>query len=355
MKTQSTKIHHIVLVLIASLSLEIGYSQEGDKEARIRQFEGLPPEIQAELLNQVPRGRGPGLKTTEVPDPGAELKHGEGKVLDVENLPEEMTRLERVIGQADFLPAHFLLVGAQRSRPVCRIVLKEKHFGLLPGSGWGTGFMISPNLLLTNNHVIPTGEFSRDIVRAQFDYLQNIETGEINAGEFVEFDPATAFVTDERLDFTIVAVRPIQVVNPNVREYGGLGIEHLFTEDVAVGTGYGVIPLTRTRYFPKGGPVNIIQHPQGQPKQIAIHNNLIDSVHQDVIRYTTDTEPGSSGSPVLNNLWELVALHHSAGERVGGVWKNNEGIKIDSIIAHLEAMPDLPRVIQVELGINARE
>lgn len=30
-----------------------------------------------------------------------------------------------------------------------------------------------------------------------------------------------------------------------------------------------------------------------------------------VARYRADTEGGSSGSPVLNNEWNLVALHHA--------------------------------------------
>ena len=69
-----------------------------------------------------------------------------------------------------------------------------------------------------------------------------------------------------------------------------------------------------------------------------------------MIRYTADTEPGSSGSPVFNNTWKLIALHHSAGDQdpTTGQWVDNEGVRIDRIIEHIKAM--VPAVVQ-ELGL----
>ena len=80
--------------------------------------------------------------------------------------------------------------------------------------------------------------------------------------------------------------------------------------------------------------VNIIQHPRGRRKEIAIHNNQVIRVQDKVLHYRTDTEPGSSGSPVTNNDWQLVALHH-AGWKENEVQATNEGIKIPSIVADL--------------------
>ncbi len=51
------------------------------------------------------------------------------------------------------------------------------------------------------------------------------------------------------------------------------------------------------------------------------------------VRYTTDTEPGSSGSPCFNQNWELVALHHSGDPNWLPSW--NEGIPTDLILDHL--------------------
>jgi Trypsin-like peptidase domain/N-acetylmuramoyl-L-alanine amidase len=60
-----------------------------------------------------------------------------------------------------------------------------------------------------------------------------------------------------------------------------------------------------------GEPVNIIQHPKGRQKEIVIYNNRVQMISEDFIQYETDTEPGSSGSPIFNARWQLVGIHHS--------------------------------------------
>ena len=62
-------------------------------------------------------------------------------------------------------------------------------------------------------------------------------------------------------------------------------------------------------------------------------------VFDEFIHYSTDTEPGSSGSPVLSDAWEVVALHHAGVPGPGGKgYVANEGIRISSIVAHLGAL-----------------
>jgi V8-like Glu-specific endopeptidase len=65
--------------------------------------------------------------------------------------------------------------------------------------------------------------------------------------------------------------------------------------------------------------VTIIQHPSGGPKQIALNENRVTNIYRHYLQYTTDTLPGSSGSPVFNDDWKVVALHHA-----GGHLKTNE-------------------------------
>jgi V8-like Glu-specific endopeptidase len=50
------------------------------------------------------------------------------------------------------------------------------------------------------------------------------------------------------------------------------------------------------------------------------------------VDYEVDTEPGSSGSPVFNNRWELVALHSRAG-----TGQFNKGVAISAIADDLPA------------------
>jgi V8-like Glu-specific endopeptidase len=54
------------------------------------------------------------------------------------------------------------------------------------------------------------------------------------------------------------------------------------------------------------------------------------------LRYRNNTEPGSSGSPVFNFEWELVALHHG-GARGKEPVAYNQGIPAAQIRAHVEA------------------
>jgi hypothetical protein len=48
------------------------------------------------------------------------------------------------------------------------------------------------------------------------------------------------------------------------------------------------------------------------------------------VDYEVDTEPGSSGSPVFNNRWELVALHSRAGKG-----QFNQGVAVTAIVDDL--------------------
>ena len=111
----------------------------------------------------------------------------------------------------------------------------------------------------------------------------------------------------------------------------------------------------RAAELKRGSRLNIIQHPQGDSKRIAIRSNFYFDFHStaqepDRLRYLTDTEPGSSGSPVFGDDWRVVALHHAAvaipEEKYRGevIKYNNQGICMAAI------MMDLPSPISREIG-----
>jgi hypothetical protein len=109
--------------------------------------------------------------------------------------------------------------------------------------------------------------------------------------------------------------------------------------------------ITDASYFQRMS-LNIVQHPDGRPKEIAIHENFLEVLLPNHIRYTSDTEGGSSGSPVFDNRWVLFALHHSAGDQnPDGTWKNNEGVRIDKIIADIVNSNEIPTALKRELGL----
>jgi hypothetical protein len=70
--------------------------------------------------------------------------------------------LERIIGKSDLIGVHYLDLGMIVSRSVGRIQVRTSTGQL---QGYGTGFMVSPRLLLTNNHVLGSvGEASNSWV-----------------------------------------------------------------------------------------------------------------------------------------------------------------------------------------------
>ncbi|MDH5526486.1 MAG: trypsin-like peptidase domain-containing protein [Nitrospirota bacterium] len=209
---------------------------------------------------------------------------------------------EKIHKENNLLPARFLEDGAGRARAVCRVVIRDTA-GVI--GGYGTGFLIAPELIMTNNHVLPTIESARGSV-AEFGYEED------QVSTSVTLKPDLLYITDENLDFTIVACRPTDLgdIEP--------------------------VPLTRNpAMVTRSERVNIIQHPQARRKEVALHQNKVIKVLDKVVHYTTDTEPGSSGSPVFNNDWGLVALHHAGWSDGGTV--TNEGIRVSAIVRHLLA------------------
>ena len=86
--------------------------------------------------------------------------------------------------------------------------------------------------------------------------------------------------------------------------------------------------------------VYVIGHPQGGTLSISIQDNRVVDVKAPKLHYRAPTEPGSSGSPVFNQDWELVALHHAGSKEMRslsgeGVREANEGIWISAIIEAL--------------------
>ena len=239
---------------------------------------------------------------------------------------------ERIIGSNDMRDINYLEVAVAVARAVCRIRI---------GSAAGTGMLVGPRLLLTNNHVLRSVDDAM-AAEAQFDYQENV-SGDLLPVQAYRFDPKHFFFTDKVLDFTIVGVSEMSAKGQPISRYPWRKF----------------IPTLGKAE--KGNPLNIIQHPRGGLKQIALRNNEIIEIPSgkpDFLYYTTDTEPGSSGSPCFNDQWELIGLHHSgvpqmAGDQIlkkdGTPWNEdnddpalidwiaNEGARVSAIVGALQA------------------
>lgn len=105
-----------------------------------------------------------------------------------------------------------------------------------------------------------------------------------------------------------------------------------------------------------GRPLNIFQHPAGDVKQIAIRRNdyvgpAAPPVHETQFCYLTDTLSGSSGSPVLDDKWQVVGLHRASHTLPEKVYMKGETIKYNNVGVHIHAILDhLPAAIRNEIA-----
>ncbi|WP_349369607.1 endonuclease [Salinarimonas sp.] len=263
------------------------------------------------------------------------------KVADREDL--DFNPLERIIEDSQLAGIEFFERGLVAARAVARVEIRSGAGTL---SGYGSGVLVSPRLFLTNNHVLQTPEVAAASL-AQFEYLISA-AGAAREPLVYRMRPDLFFETSRELDFTLVALDP---------------------EDAAGN------PLSSRGWCPfiaasgkalKGERVNIIQHPQGERMQVSVRENMIVATPENFLHYETDTLPGSSGSPVFNDRWELAAVHHAGvprrdptgrillrdGNAWGGRsskideidWLANEGVRISSIVAEIRGRPlDGPR------------
>jgi len=203
--------------------------------------------------------------------------------------------LERILGASDLLGVAFLRRGIRVARSVGRVWVGGASGRAL---GYGTGFMIAPHLLMTNNHVLRDAQMVAGSI-VEFDYELDATGAFLNSYQF-GLAPEVFFVTSKPLDYSIVAVRGVGSGSRQLNLYGWCP---LIEEE-----GKAIISQW----------MNIIQHPSGEPKQIAFRANQLIDVLPQHLHYHTDTAQGSSGSPVFNDKWEVVGLHHS------GVWATND-------------------------------
>jgi len=217
--------------------------------------------------------------------------------------------LEAVVGSPDFLPCRWLRLGVAVADAVARVETPTE---------FGTGFLVSPWLLMTNNHVISDADTAARSA-ATFRYMEDAD-GRMTASVRLALQPERCFLTspDGKLDLTLVAV----AATADGKGPGGT---------------FGCVPAKAgTGKILLGMPVNILQHPEGRSEEIAFRNNLLVSLdNPTTLTYATDTEPGSSGSPVLNDSWELVALHHRQARTISGQLMGNEGIRISAIVTEV--------------------
>ena len=221
--------------------------------------------------------------------------------------------LERVLGVDRYNSLSWYLNGLRRCQAVARIENLNED-------GLGTGFLVAGAALhpllpqtvcVTNGHVIPEA-----------------------------LDPLDAVVVFHGLGPDASGPKRFKIVKQ--WWYEPSNSPRLDTTVLELG-GYpkGVETLPVARRLPEFTPnfrAYIIGHPKGlEQPQFSLQDNRLLDYDGARLHYRSPTEPGSSGSPVFDDQWRLIGLHHAgdfAMRRLNGkagTYPANEALRIDAI------------------------
>ncbi|WP_437313487.1 trypsin-like peptidase domain-containing protein [Sorangium sp. So ce385] len=209
----------------------------------------------------------------------------------------------------------------------------------------GTGFLAGPETVLTNHHVVAELIDKRAAgtrLKFLFDYMKRLDGME---SEGVRVGAASAW-EDWHVDSSPELPSPAEdkgIPEPTEEnlDYALVRLERRFGDDPIFGASGGPrrgwirVPSTAPALTPKMA-LAILQHPKGKPVKFTFDTQSVLSVNESRtrVRYATNTDDGSSGSPCFNVSWGLVALHHF-GDPHNRPPAYNQGIPITAVQARL--------------------
>jgi hypothetical protein len=259
--------------------------------------------------------------------------------------PLSEANLERVVQEkSQFQDVSTFIAGLAQLEPcICRITYPI-------GGGkitFGTGFLVGPDLLMTNHHVIEKlkdGVAAPDSVECLFDYKKLPDGTELAGTKFklktdnwlVESSPYSAadlIDSDDvpaanELDYALLRLaenigeNPIgENVEPGAQSRGWVEVQkelpQVATDDI----------------------IFILQHPDGDPQKLAIGQVLRVNQNGTRIRHDANTTGGSSGSPAFTADLKLFGLHHAGDPNFDLEHKPeyNQAVPMGRIVDQLES------------------
>lgn len=208
-------------------------------------------------------------------------------------------------------------------KQVCRVDIDGKPMG--------TGFLIAPDIVLTNYHVVEkviTAESPN--ISCRFDF-RKIKSFAMNEEGTVYKLAADWLIDHSPYSPEDLKEMPVRLPNNDELDYALLRLSEPLAE-----RGFVQLPQITADFknnYRENGPLFIVQHPEGEPIKLALDTQSIIRLNDNETRvhYKTYTLGGSSGSPCFNANWELIALHHYGEEYV-----KNGGIPVTALVAAWE-------------------
>ena len=217
---------------------------------------------------------------------------------------------------------------------VCRIEITKNN-----NKEFGTGFLIEPNVVITNYHVVESvilGQAAPEHVILRFDYKQLADGKIVNKGTeyrleddwLIDQSPyvENELSTPDNLDYALLRVDGTPGEEPIGNNPDPQAPKRKWIE----------LPTKPYYQFLPDTPLLIVQHPNAQPLKLAFDTEAIIGINENgtTVKYKTNTEPGSSGSPCFDINWNLVALHHSGDPNWNPTY--NAGSPFSAICSRLE-------------------
>jgi hypothetical protein len=258
---------------------------------------------------------------------------GDAPLADLPSTPEVLI----FGGTGEWVTGAFIEQARLIGRRVARLLVPRYSGGNLvhPVGGVGTGWLIAPGLLLTNHHVIEARERDEPPASAAdfkrqgektvlwFDYHRE---GQIEAQDLIAVTVTEVVASHPELDYALLRV----------------------PDSASLADRQQVAVIEGRPELARGTRLNIVQCPGGGPLRYAIRNNFYVGLgqHPYQMRYLTDTLRGSSGAPVLDDSWQVVAMHHGYKKVDPALYQeeagksdvvkyHNEGIVISDIVGDL--------------------
>jgi Trypsin-like peptidase domain/Effector-associated domain 1 len=221
---------------------------------------------------------------------------------------------------------------ATMRRAVCRIEPQPETDSI---EGYGTGFLVAPDIVMTNYHVASSfwsGKERAERVRIRFDY----ESAVPGDSSFHGTEHELAITVSQSADVADELEKsPWQVAfSPE----GAVGLDFALLrlarpagDDLVRGAKRGFLKLTSRRFL-STDPILILQHPAAEPMKLSF-GAVEKSDPPSHVEYKVNTEGGSSGSPCLTQDLMVTAIHH--------MWlaDKNRGVTHEAILNYLKAAP----------------